>query len=123
MPSTSNSLYKSDPTLVDNAPITQKGVIEQMMALPEFDQLRSDTQVDDIASAIGTMELAPHVLEQFNKLKGVENLGKGPIIVCQDKSGSMDGQRDEWATAVAIAMSELATKQNRAFGVIHFEQP
>ena len=270
-----NSLYKSEPALVDNAPMAQKGVIEQMMGLPEFSQLRSDTQVDDIASALGTMELAPQVLEQFNKvlekleqkqgkskpkegqslsdaigedgmaelrqglrraidsaqeatdemdgiarawglnseefksmpfeqrmaiadylrnqrklqsiadlvgrfknvvnaasatvpshgydeivdtglgddiprlvpseffkfskqktlfykdllekkllnynLKGVENLGKGPVIVCQDKSGSMQGERDEWATAVSIAMSELATKQNRAFGVIHFE--
>lgn len=270
-----NSLYKAEPKVVDQAPVAQKGVLEQMMQLPEFDQLRSGTQVDDIASAIGTMELAPQVLEQYKKvieklkqkyansrpqeglslsdllgeddmaqlrqslrraldeaqeatdevdgmarawglnseefkslpfedrlaiaerlrsqrnlknitdlvgrfknvvnaasatvpshgydeivdtglgddiprlvpseffkfskqktlfykdllekkllnynLKGVENLGKGPIIICQDKSGSMQGGRDEWATAVAIAMSDLATKQNRAFGVIHFE--
>jgi uncharacterized protein with von Willebrand factor type A (vWA) domain len=270
-----NSLYKSSPSLIEAAPVAQKGVIKQMMGLTEFEHLRSGTQVDDIASALGTIELAPQVMRQFKEvqekldkkygesspgpdetleemigeegmselrqglrraikyaqnaademdgvsrswglgseefknmpfekrlelaerlrnspklkmitklvgrfknvvnaasttvpthgndeivdtglgddiprlvpseffkfskqktlfykdllekkllnynLKGVENLGRGPIIVCQDKSASMHGHQDEWATAVSLAIGELASKQNRAFGVIHFE--
>jgi len=54
-------------------------------------------------------------------LKGIEPLGRGPIIVCQDMSGSMNGPRDEWAKAVALALLQLAIKQKRAFGFIGFD--
>jgi len=54
-------------------------------------------------------------------LKGNEDLGKGPIIACMDISGSMDGQREEWAKAVILALMHLAEKQKRAFGFIAFE--
>ena len=264
-----NGLYKSKPAIEETTQsLLQKNIIEQMMGLPEFKQLRSDTQVDEVASAIGTIELAPQIIQQFkeilnkqnsspnkkleeimdegemanlrqsfrkaisksqeisssleeisnawglnseemkavpfkermdiaarlmnnNKFKkltdligkfknimsadrathesggyteivdtglgddiprlvpseffkfskqktlfykdflekkllnyslvGIENLGKGPLIVCQDKSASMEGNPDRWATAVSMALSELAAKQNRAFGAIYFD--
>lgn len=53
-------------------------------------------------------------------LKGKENLGKGPIIACVDNSGSMGGERIEWALAVALALLVLAEKQGRSFGLIVF---
>lgn len=59
-------------------------------------------------------------LLQYN-LKGVESLGKGPIIVTHDKSGSMGGARDEWATAVTLSLMNLAGKQKRGFGYVAFD--
>jgi len=53
-------------------------------------------------------------------LKGVQDMGKGPIIALLDNSGSMDGERIEWAVAVAMSLMVLAEKQNRAFGLIVF---
>lgn len=53
-------------------------------------------------------------------LKGIQDMGKGPIIACLDNSGSMDGQRIEWGVAVALSLLTLAEKQNRAFGLIIF---
>jgi len=48
-----------------------------------------------------------------------EKLGKGPIIICLDTSGSMVNL-DREAKAVMIALLAIAKKQNRAFAVINF---
>jgi uncharacterized protein with von Willebrand factor type A (vWA) domain len=57
---------------------------------------------------------------QVYNLKGVEQLGRGPIIIVMDHSGSMAGSRDEWAKAVTLSLMTLAAKQKRAFGFIAF---
>lgn len=54
-------------------------------------------------------------------LKGTENLGKGPIMVCWDRSGSMAGSREAWATAVVLALLHYAIKENRAFAWVAFD--
>jgi uncharacterized protein with von Willebrand factor type A (vWA) domain len=54
------------------------------------------------------------------QLVGAETLGKGPLIVLLDKSGSMDGQRDEWATALALALLEHAHSERRSFALVDF---
>jgi uncharacterized protein with von Willebrand factor type A (vWA) domain len=54
-------------------------------------------------------------------LKGVENLGHGPIIVCLDISASMSGERETWAKAVILGLMFLAQKQKRSFGVLTFD--
>lgn len=48
-----------------------------------------------------------------------EKLGKGPIVVCLDTSGSMRGIDPE-AKAVMLALLAVAQKQRRAFAVINF---
>ena len=55
------------------------------------------------------------------QLRGAEALGKGPLVVCLDKSGSMDGARDVWATAVALALLEVARRERRAFALLCFD--
>ena len=50
---------------------------------------------------------------------GNEVLGSGPIVLLLDKSGSMDGQKDTWATAVALALLEHAQAERRPFALIH----
>jgi uncharacterized protein with von Willebrand factor type A (vWA) domain len=53
-------------------------------------------------------------------LKGVENLGKGPIICAVDCSSSMDGHRDQLAKSIAMSLAHLSEKQKRIFGYLTF---
>lgn len=53
-------------------------------------------------------------------LKGKEKKARGAMVVCIDESGSMQGTPDAWAKAVAIALLNVAKKQNRNFFVVHF---
>ena len=54
-------------------------------------------------------------------LTGTDANGKGPLIVCLDKSGSMEGQADLWATAVALALLDTARSERRPFGLVCFD--
>lgn len=55
------------------------------------------------------------------QLAGAETLGKGPLVVAIDKSGSMDGPPDIWATAVALALLDIAKRQRRPFALLAFD--
>lgn len=55
------------------------------------------------------------------RIEGMEQLGKGPLVVCLDKSGSMGGNPDIWATAVALALLEVAQRERRPFALIGFD--
>jgi uncharacterized protein with von Willebrand factor type A (vWA) domain len=55
------------------------------------------------------------------QLVGHEPLGKGPLVVLLDKSGSMDGPRDIWATALALALLEEAQRTRRVFALLGFD--
>jgi uncharacterized protein with von Willebrand factor type A (vWA) domain len=46
---------------------------------------------------------------------------KGPIVFCIDESGSMDGAKNIKAKAIALAMMDIALKQNRKFATVHFD--
>jgi uncharacterized protein with von Willebrand factor type A (vWA) domain len=55
------------------------------------------------------------------RLEGTETLGRGPLVVAIDKSGSMEGERDTWATAVALALLDLAQAEKRPFALLCFD--
>lgn len=46
---------------------------------------------------------------------------KGPIIVCIDQSGSMHGDKDMWAKALAVGILEVAQLQKREFACIPYD--
>ncbi|MEI6238148.1 MAG: VWA domain-containing protein [bacterium] len=48
-------------------------------------------------------------------------LGHGPVIVCEDGSGSMDGAKQQWAKAVVLSLAHYAKLQKRSFGWILFD--
>ena len=54
-------------------------------------------------------------------LRDRESKGKGDFIACVDLSGSMKGEREIWAKAVTLAVSEMAVKEKRKFAVIAFD--
>jgi hypothetical protein len=55
------------------------------------------------------------------QLVGNEPLGKGPLVVLLDKSGSMDGPRDIWATAMSLALMDEAQRTRRMFAMLAFD--
>ncbi len=55
------------------------------------------------------------------QLIGNQPLGKGPLVVLLDKSGSMDGPRDVWATALALALLDQAQRERRPFALVAFD--
>jgi uncharacterized protein with von Willebrand factor type A (vWA) domain len=54
-------------------------------------------------------------------LAGQEPLGKGPLVACLDKSASMKNDRDVWATAVALALLDVAQRERRPFALVCFD--
>jgi len=46
--------------------------------------------------------------------------GRGPLVVCLDSSGSMEGEKEIWSKAVALALFYVAARQKRAFACVHF---
>jgi len=55
------------------------------------------------------------------ELIGNAPLGRGPLVVALDKSGSMDGPRDIWATALTLALLDQAQRERRTFALIGFD--
>ena len=57
------------------------------------------------------------------RLQGQETrkrLGHGPVIVCEDGSGSMEGAKQQWAKGVTLALAHFAKLQHRGYGWVHF---
>ncbi len=54
------------------------------------------------------------------QLRGVDERGRGPMIVCLDGSSSMAGEKEIWAKAVALTLLEIARRQRRLFRFIGF---
>lgn len=57
---------------------------------------------------------------QVRETKATEPVGKGPIIVTVDESGSMTGEKIETAKALALALAWVAKKQNRWCALVGF---
>ena len=53
-------------------------------------------------------------------LRGVEEKGKGPMVVCLDGSSSMTGDKEIWSKAVTLTLLEIARRQRRLFRSICF---
>jgi len=53
-------------------------------------------------------------------LRGADERGRGPMIVCLDGSGSMAGEKEIWSKAVALTLLEIARRQRRLFRFMCF---
>lgn len=58
-------------------------------------------------------------LLQF-KMRGKEDVGKGPIVICIDKSGSMQGAPFRWAMGVSEALRRFAAEEDRDYYAMFF---
>lgn len=57
---------------------------------------------------------------QHYEIRGEDTLAKGPVVVCIDGSGSMQGPKELWAKAVALTFMELCRIRRRAFRAVVF---
>lgn len=55
-------------------------------------------------------------------MHGEEEVGKGPVVICIDKSASMKGERMSWAMAVAEALRRFAADDERDYTALFFGQ-
>lgn len=53
-------------------------------------------------------------------MRGEERLARGGIIMAEDGSQSMFGERELWSKALMLALLHLARQQNRTFHLLHF---
>ena len=53
-------------------------------------------------------------------LRGDDDRGRGPMIICLDGSGSMRGAKELWAKALTLTLVEEARRQHRACRAIIF---
>lgn len=54
------------------------------------------------------------------RLEGTETLGRGPIVVLLDRSGSMSGEPERWASAAAIALVGVGVRERRPVTIVEF---
>lgn len=54
------------------------------------------------------------------KMRGKEDVGKGPIVIAIDKSGSMGGAPFRWAMGVAEALRRFAAEEDRDYYAMFF---
>jgi len=55
------------------------------------------------------------------RLHGRERQGRGPVVILVDSSGSMEGEREVWSKAVALALLQLAAADKRRCRVVQFD--
>lgn len=60
------------------------------------------------------------------RYRGTQEVGRGPVIVAVDNSGSMGarmagGTAEAWAKGLALALREIARQQGRDFALLHFD--
>jgi uncharacterized protein with von Willebrand factor type A (vWA) domain len=53
--------------------------------------------------------------------EGKDRVGRGPVVVVMDQSGSMRGICDKWAKAVMLALAIHARREHRAFAVVTYD--
>lgn len=53
-------------------------------------------------------------------LRGDDDRGRGPMVVCLDGSGSMQGAKELWSKAVTLTLLDEARRRRRPFRVIGF---
>lgn len=53
-------------------------------------------------------------------LRGSDERGRGPMVVCLDVSSSMAGEKEIWSKAVALTLLDVARRERRRFRAILF---
>ena len=92
------------------------------------DTLPSDRMnlCNDITKCDFYRRMSEHGLLQYSKESNKQK-NKGPIIVCVDTSGSMQGDEEIWSKALTVGILEVAQMQKRDFACIiyssHADKP
>ena len=99
-----------------------------------LDQISGITTGDDfgkmVSSELASLlipELKMDILRRISdrqavcrKFNGIHRVGKGPIVICVDESGSMQGESFAHAKALALSLGWIAKHQKRWIGFVGF---
>jgi uncharacterized protein with von Willebrand factor type A (vWA) domain len=99
---------KTSHGMDDMIGITTGGNIERLLPM-ELAELADD---DDLIGTLAYKRLmeGQSMMREHHAVKAV---GKGPVVVCVDESGSMSGEKVYTAKALALALVWVAMKQKR----------
>ena len=89
------------------------GAVERLLP-PELLALRHPILKKDFQRRLVEGELLTY------RLRGADEHGRGPMIVCLDGSSSMAGDKELWSKAVALTLLEIARRQRRLFRFLCF---
>jgi uncharacterized protein with von Willebrand factor type A (vWA) domain len=101
-----------------------QGVPHEMYAVSQGDDLSLMLPIESVYLAMSDAQMV--FAKKFAEKQLLEyalktgELQAGPLIVCVDNSGSMEGEREIWSKAIALALLEIARREKRAFVCIHF---
>ena len=113
---------------------------EQALALRHRLFERRNEEVYEIGSGRDLARLLPHELVALGhpllrldwnrryvegtlleySLRGDDERGRGPMVVCLDGSSSMAGEKEIWSKAVTLTLLEIARRERRHFRAILF---
>lgn len=110
-----NSVYQSDPTQASEFSDIELG--DEISRLIPMELLKLH---HPILHKLFLRQFSEKKLMQY-KLSGKDKLGKGDIICCIDRSGSMSGQKISYAVSMAIALQSICRKEKRAMQIIFFD--
>lgn len=113
---------------------------EQALALRHRLFERRNEEVYEVGCGRDLARMLPHELVQFRhpllrrdwnrrfvegtlleySLRGSDERGRGPMIVCLDVSSSMAGDKEIWSKAVTLTLLDIARRERRRFRAILF---
>lgn len=80
----------------------------------ELAMLADDDYEDDFFSRYLNSELLVY------ETVGEEHAGRGPVVLVCDESGSMSGERNIWAKALALCLLNITRREKRDFAYVGF---
>jgi uncharacterized protein with von Willebrand factor type A (vWA) domain len=75
----------------------------------------------DKGKALFALKYSHKTLLTKNYDAACKNLGKGPVVMYVDVSGSMSGEKELWSKAIALVVAESALKENRTVYINLFD--
>lgn len=103
---------RSQPAMVKNMPKVKSYEIHQDRAPKELTRERMLACHDDTWDNY-CFRFATKKQWKRKKENGTDKVGKGPITICLDISGSMSGKNIEWAKSFVLALYSIAKSEKR----------
>jgi uncharacterized protein with von Willebrand factor type A (vWA) domain len=101
------SLYKLNPKVGETPNQNLKPLVENLLSMPEYRELCNSTRLDDISSAIGTMQLAPALLEQLAEIEKQKEEGQSTQqFIDQMSDAQKAGMRQQIRGAIEQAQQD-----------------
>lgn len=93
--------------------------VEQGNAIARLLPFELACLADSAVELLALERIATKRASQF-AVRGEAPQSRGPLVVALDESGSMNGGRNEWAKAAALAVARVAAEDNRPVSIVHY---